>query len=141
MTVQGVAGALLILIVIGLAACEGQDDRAPNEPAQTVGGRFAGAGTLTGNDVDLESTSVATTQPAATTQPTGMAPGPGAADVDGSDDGLIIGDGIQVTCEYTLRSDDGEVLDTSDGRGPLKFVYGTGAMIPGFERALTGDSM
>src|SRR5689334_24642174 len=48
---------------------------------------------------------------------------------------LKIQDGQVVSMDYTLRVD-GEVVDTSDGRGPLEFIQGTGNIIPGLERKL-----
>jgi FKBP-type peptidyl-prolyl cis-trans isomerase SlyD len=50
-------------------------------------------------------------------------------------DELTIQDGQVVGMEYTLTVD-GEVLDTSDGRGPLEFLQGFGNIIPGLENAL-----
>ncbi len=43
-----------------------------------------------------------------------------------------------VGLEYTLRLDDGEVVDTSEGRGPLHFLQGHGHIIPGLEKELYG---
>lgn len=43
-----------------------------------------------------------------------------------------------VGLEYTLRLDDGEVVDTSTGRGPLQFLQGHGHIIPGLEKELYG---
>jgi FKBP-type peptidyl-prolyl cis-trans isomerase SlyD len=45
-----------------------------------------------------------------------------------------------VTLDYTLRGDDGEVLDTSDGDDgePIAYVHGYGMLVPGLETALTG---
>jgi len=43
-----------------------------------------------------------------------------------------------VGLEYTLRLDDGEVVDTSEGRGPLHFLQGHGHVIPGLEKELYG---
>lgn len=45
-----------------------------------------------------------------------------------------------VHIHYTLTNDEGEVLDTSSGRGPLAFIHGAGNIIPGLENALTGCS-
>lgn len=42
------------------------------------------------------------------------------------------------TIEYTLTADSGELLDTSDGHGPLAYVHGVGALIPGLEDELEG---
>jgi FKBP-type peptidyl-prolyl cis-trans isomerase SlyD len=45
-----------------------------------------------------------------------------------------------VSIDYTLKDDTGQVIDTSEGREPLAFVYGSGAIIPGLERALEGKN-
>lgn len=46
------------------------------------------------------------------------------------------GDTIKVHYKGTL--DDGEVFDSSDGNDPLEVKLGSGAVIPGFDAALTG---
>ena len=43
-----------------------------------------------------------------------------------------------VSIEYTLKNDEGEVLDKSEGRGPLVYMHGLGNLVPGLERALEG---
>jgi FKBP-type peptidyl-prolyl cis-trans isomerase SlyD len=40
--------------------------------------------------------------------------------------------------EYTLKNDGGEVLDTSEGRGPLTYLHGAENLIPGLEAELEG---
>lgn len=45
--------------------------------------------------------------------------------------------GQVVSMEYTLWVG-GEVLDTSDGQGPLQFLAGYGNIIPGLEREMMG---
>ena len=45
-----------------------------------------------------------------------------------------------VSIDYTLTDEQGNVLDTSDGRDPLSYVQGAGQIIPGLERALEGTS-
>lgn len=45
-----------------------------------------------------------------------------------------------VTIEYTLKDDDGDVIDTSVGSDPLGYVHGVGALVPGLEKALDGKS-
>ena len=47
-------------------------------------------------------------------------------------------DGVVVSLDYTLRLDDGEVADSSSGDEPLRFVQGSGQIIPGLERELYG---
>ncbi len=44
-----------------------------------------------------------------------------------------VANGQVVSMEYTLWVD-GEILDTSDGQGPLQFLAGYGNIIPGLER-------
>jgi FKBP-type peptidyl-prolyl cis-trans isomerase SlyD len=43
-----------------------------------------------------------------------------------------------VAIDYTLKDDDGQLLDSSDGREPLSYLHGAGAIIPGLERELEG---
>ena len=51
---------------------------------------------------------------------------------------FTVANDMVVSLEYTLRLDDGEIVDTSDGRGPLQFVQGRGQIIPGLEQELYG---
>ena len=46
-------------------------------------------------------------------------------------------DGVVVSMEYTLHVD-GELLDTSDGQGPLQFLTGYGNIISGLESEMMG---
>lgn len=46
-------------------------------------------------------------------------------------------DGVVVSMEYTLHVD-GELLDTSDGQGPLHFLVGYGNIISGLESEMMG---
>jgi len=41
--------------------------------------------------------------------------------------------------EYTLKDNDGQVLDTSEGREPLTYLHGSGNLVPGLEAALEGN--
>ena len=43
-----------------------------------------------------------------------------------------------VTLHYTLRDEQGTVLDSSEGRAPLTYLHGKGNIIPGLEQALAG---
>jgi FKBP-type peptidyl-prolyl cis-trans isomerase SlyD len=47
-------------------------------------------------------------------------------------------DDVVVSIDYTLRLDDGEVVDSSDGREPLEFLQGRGQIITGLEQELYG---
>lgn len=46
--------------------------------------------------------------------------------------------GDTVAVHYTGKLDDGEVFDSSKGRDPLEFQVGSGQVIPGFDRAVSG---
>ena len=50
---------------------------------------------------------------------------------------LKVADGQVITMEYTLKVD-GEIIDTSEGNGPIEFIQGAGNIIPGLERELYG---
>lgn len=43
-----------------------------------------------------------------------------------------------VSIHYTLRDEQGTVIDSSSGRGPLAYLHGKGNIIPGLEQALAG---
>jgi FKBP-type peptidyl-prolyl cis-trans isomerase SlyD len=45
-----------------------------------------------------------------------------------------------VSINYTLKNDDGEVLDSSEGREPLAYLHGQGNLIPGLESEIEGRS-
>ena len=47
-------------------------------------------------------------------------------------------DGMRVCFDYTLRLDDGDVIDSTEDRPALCYVHGTGSIIPGLEKALEG---
>ncbi|MFN3603233.1 MAG: peptidylprolyl isomerase [Leptonema sp. (in: bacteria)] len=46
-----------------------------------------------------------------------------------------------VTIDYTLKDNEGNILDTSKGRKPLKYLHGNGNLIPGLENALEGKEV
>jgi len=46
--------------------------------------------------------------------------------------------GSTVQLEYTLKDDNGKVLDSNKGRDPLTYTQGQEQIIPGLEKALTG---
>jgi FKBP-type peptidyl-prolyl cis-trans isomerase 2 len=71
--------------------------------------------------------SVAAEEPAAATEQA-------AASAAASD---TIKENMAVQLEYTLTTD-GQVVDTTDGRGPFQYVHGRGQIVPGLERQLTG---
>ncbi|WP_370979693.1 peptidylprolyl isomerase [Agaribacterium sp. ZY112] len=41
-----------------------------------------------------------------------------------------------VSIHYTLKDENGEVIDTSDGQEPLKYLAGANNIVPGLENAL-----
>lgn len=43
-----------------------------------------------------------------------------------------------VQIHYTLKDDQGEILDSSAGKSPLPYIHGIGALIPGLEKQLLG---
>lgn len=51
---------------------------------------------------------------------------------------LTVSDDVVVSLDYTLRLDDGEVVDSSEGEEPLQFIQGHGEIVPGLEQALYG---
>ncbi|CAM3450245.1 FKBP-type peptidyl-prolyl cis-trans isomerase [Halomonas lysinitropha] len=51
---------------------------------------------------------------------------------------MQIGQNSVVAFHYTLTNDEGEVLDSSEGREPLTYLHGAGNIIPGLEKQLEG---
>lgn len=51
---------------------------------------------------------------------------------------MQITSGKVVSIDYTLTSDGGEVIDSSEGGQPLVYLHGNGQIIPGLEKALEG---
>ena len=43
-----------------------------------------------------------------------------------------------VSIHYTLKNDDGKVLDSSSGKNPFTYLHGNKNIISGLENALTG---
>lgn len=46
-----------------------------------------------------------------------------------------------VSIDYILKNDEGNILDSSEGRGPLSYLHGANNIIPGLENALEGQSV
>lgn len=53
-------------------------------------------------------------------------------------DERMVKDGLMISLDYTLKSPDGKVIETSKGREPLRYIHGQKMMIPGLEKELTG---
>lgn len=51
---------------------------------------------------------------------------------------LVIGDKSVVSMHYKLTTEEGKVLDSSEGGEPLSYLHGAGNIIPGLEKALAG---
>jgi FKBP-type peptidyl-prolyl cis-trans isomerase SlyD len=51
---------------------------------------------------------------------------------------MQVAENYVVSMNYTLKDEKGNVLDTSEGKEPLDFLYGKGMIIPGLEKALEG---
>jgi len=45
-----------------------------------------------------------------------------------------------VSIDYKLTSDDGQVIDSSEGRSPLAYLHGNGNIVAGLEEALEGKA-
>ena len=52
-----------------------------------------------------------------------------------------IKDGVVAIIHYTLKNDEGEVLDSSEGSDPLPYLHGASNIVPGLEKELTGLSV
>lgn len=50
----------------------------------------------------------------------------------------VVKDDSVVTISYTLSSQDGELLDSSEENGDLQYIHGYEGIMPGLERALEG---
>lgn len=57
---------------------------------------------------------------------------------NGDMDPETISDGVVVTMDYTLRLEDGTVIESSQGQEPLEYLHGQGQIIPGLESGVAG---
>lgn len=51
---------------------------------------------------------------------------------------MTINENCVVKIDYTLKNNEGQVIDSSNGQEPLVYLHGTGQLIPGLEKHLTG---
>jgi FKBP-type peptidyl-prolyl cis-trans isomerase SlyD len=51
---------------------------------------------------------------------------------------MQIADQTVASFHYTLTDDNGQVIDSSQGREPLTYLHGTGQIVPGLEKAMVG---
>lgn len=54
---------------------------------------------------------------------------------------MKIADGCVVAMDYTLKTEDGSLIDTSEGDEPMWYLHGSGQIVPGLESALTGRAV
>lgn len=54
---------------------------------------------------------------------------------------MIIAHDSVVTIHYTLKDDEGTVIDSSASGEPLAYLHGHGNIVPGLERELTGHDI
>ena len=62
-------------------------------------------------------------------EPVQRAPIEGVADVR---------DGRVITLDYELKDASGQLIDSSATNGPIRYIHGSGNILPGLERALEG---
>jgi len=53
---------------------------------------------------------------------------------------MDISKGKVVLFDYKLTNDNGELIDSSEGREPLAYMHGAGQIVPGLEKQLEGKS-
>jgi len=51
---------------------------------------------------------------------------------------MQIAENTVASFHYTLTDDDGQVIDSSEGREPLAYLHGTGQIVPGLEKMMAG---
>ncbi len=51
---------------------------------------------------------------------------------------MKVAENTVVLIDYTLKDGDGDVIDSSEGAGPLAYIHGAGNIIVGLEEALVG---
>jgi FKBP-type peptidyl-prolyl cis-trans isomerase SlyD len=61
-----------------------------------------------------------------------------AASAEKTKNEQVVKDGMLVSLEFTVKSPDGQLLDTNKGGEPLKYIHGEKKMIPGLEKELVG---
>jgi len=53
----------------------------------------------------------------------------------------VAADDKVVSIHYTLKDDDGDVIDSSSGGEPLDYLHGHGGIVPGLEAAIAGKKV
>ncbi|MEX1199767.1 MAG: peptidylprolyl isomerase [Methylophaga sp.] len=54
---------------------------------------------------------------------------------------MKVAENTVVVIDYTLTNNEGQVIDSSEGAGPLAYLHGAGNIIPGLEDALLGKEV
>ena len=54
---------------------------------------------------------------------------------------MPIAENTKVAIHYTLKDDEGKVIDSSVGKDPLNYIHGQGMIVQGLEKALTGRNV
>tara|TARA_B100001989_G_C24272147_1_gene332216 strand:+ start:71 stop:556 length:486 start_codon:yes stop_codon:yes gene_type:complete len=54
---------------------------------------------------------------------------------------MAIQKGKAVLIDYTLKNEEGTIIDTSNGKEPLGFIHGAGTIIVGLEQILIGKAV
>jgi FKBP-type peptidyl-prolyl cis-trans isomerase SlyD len=50
----------------------------------------------------------------------------------------VVKDGAVVSLQYSLSEENGELIESNKGKGPLKYTHGSKQIVPGLEKELTG---
>ena len=58
-----------------------------------------------------------------------------------SEEAQTVQDGVVVLLHYTLRDDNGQILDSSRGKDVMPYLHGYQNIVPGLESELTGLSI
>lgn len=53
---------------------------------------------------------------------------------------MLISKNKVASIHYTLRDNEGTIIDSSEGRDPLPYLHGAGNLIPGMEEGLEGKT-
>ncbi len=54
---------------------------------------------------------------------------------------MEIADRCVASFNYKLTDDEGQVIDSSEGRAPLAYLHGAGNIVPGLEKELSGKTV
>ena len=130
-----VAVALMAVMAIGLTACEQDTDTPAAQPPASTAPASQPAGT------QPAATTAPASQPSAARPSITPASAAQAPIAPASDGDLPVSAGMVVAFDYVLTDDDGAVIDSSQDRGPLVYLHGSGGIVPGLESELTGKKV